>query len=401
MCYQRSGSYIMSIGNFHMLWADTNIPQYSLSSVPNSITEGNSFTITLRTKRIPDGTTIGYTITGVNLEDLSTPGSLTGTLTVTSNTATLNVGTNVNDDVYVMILAERPDEYGEGGRFNVHRYIANGDLSSAAYLNTLVDLSFSPTNLGMYFKPDGSALFLQDPANEQFRRYNFSAAVPDPDQWNLIPSTPDQVGGIPGSIGSYGTLGTNHQGMWISSSGTTLFQVDRDLKRIIQDTIPVWNPLSCGAPERTLDISADAGLPSGISVKPDGTKAFISSLTSPAAILEYSGTAFECNTWSLANTFAVGVNPSDVFVTEDGTRMYVSDNTAKIHYCTLSTSWDLSTASLVSTWDLSSTFESIAAVYIAEPTSEQFRITLDQLDSAGNRTGSHFKEVTIYESGYP
>lgn len=376
----------MSIGNFHMLLKHPKVPQFQITSSQDSIDEGNSFTITLDTQRIPDGTTVGYTISGVTLSDLSTPASLTGNFTVTNSTDSLSVGTNINDDVYIFVLGVAGIEHG------VWRYSVNPDLSDPQFLNKLVDTGGQI--LGMYFKYDGSLLFLQDASNDQFRRYTFTAA-PDPDQWNLVPT------GGP-TTASYGTVGSNHQGMWISSAGTTLFQVDRDLKYILQNTISAWNPFNPGSPSRFLDISATATLPSGISVKPDGTKAFVSCLASPQAVLEYSGTAFQCNTWTLTNSFSfAGDFPSDVYVTDAGTEMYVSSDNHKIYYCTLSTPWDLSTASLVNTWDLSSTLTEVFAVYVAKPTAEVFKITLDTTDSASNRTGSRFANVVINDVELP
>ena len=375
----------MSVGNFHALLGHPKVPQFELTSSPVSITEGNSFIITLNTQRITNGTTVGYTISGISANDLTTPGSLTGNFTISNNVSNLNVTTSVNDDIYLFIAA-RDNSLNTG----IFRYSANPDLSSPVFLNSLINNSISP--LGMYFKPDGSLLFIQDPSDELFKRYSFTAS-PSVDQWNLIPLSATPF------TGSYGNTGTNHQGMWISETGIHLFQVDRDLKYILQDGIPSWNPLNPGLPSRLLNISADAALPSGISVKPDGTKAFVSCLVSPQAILEYSGTSFQCDSWTLTNTLPIaGAFPSDVYVTNLGTEMYVTDDNAKIYYFTLTDPWVLSSASLINTLNLSATYNNIYTAYIARPTKEQFKITIDETDSASNRTGSRFVEVTINES---
>lgn len=60
---------------------------YALSSSVASVNEGSSFTITLTTTNITDGTTVPYTITGVTTADIG-GASLTGNFTVNSNTAT-------------------------------------------------------------------------------------------------------------------------------------------------------------------------------------------------------------------------------------------------------------------------------------------------------------------------
>lgn len=70
---------------------------YSTSASPTSITEGASSTVTLTTTGVADGTVVPYTITGDGTARVST--SLTGNVTVNSNTATLTVNTS-NDSTY-------------------------------------------------------------------------------------------------------------------------------------------------------------------------------------------------------------------------------------------------------------------------------------------------------------
>ena len=67
---------------------DTSLdtPTYSMSSTPTSVDEGQQFTVTLTTTSVLDGTTIPYTITGVNSSDIADE-SLTGSFTVNSNSA--------------------------------------------------------------------------------------------------------------------------------------------------------------------------------------------------------------------------------------------------------------------------------------------------------------------------
>jgi len=62
------------------------IKTYVLTSNQASVNEGASFTITLTTTNVSNGTLIPYTITGVSAGDIG--GSLTGNFNVTSNTAT-------------------------------------------------------------------------------------------------------------------------------------------------------------------------------------------------------------------------------------------------------------------------------------------------------------------------
>jgi len=379
----------MSIGNLHMVLANFLASvRFNLLSSTALVSEGNGFTITLDAEGIvlANGTTVNYTIDGINSNDITS--SLSGQFSLTNNSAQLSTTTTQNDDTLIFVLGDS----GLGSK-TVKRYSTDRKLSSPVLQETYNEVE-SSSNLGMFFKPDGSKMWLQDATNDQFREYSLTAA-PSVDQWNLSTINPTAV------TGSYGSTGGNHQGMWIDETGTILFQVDRDIQTILQDDIPAWSPLFPDAPARTLDISAATSLPSGIAVSRDGTRAFVSSL-SPTVVLEYSGVANQCNNWTLSHTLTVGFSVSDVFVDPLlGTKMYLSDDSGKVHVYKLLTPWDLSTSEFLATWDLTATFSGIYAVYVVEPDAEIFRITLAATDSAGNQTRSVSHEVTIENKALP
>lgn len=380
----------MSVGNLHMLLSNvaSNI-RYQLLSSTSLVSEGDSFILTLNA--LPEGkvegATVGYTIDGVDTSDI-TGSDLTGNFTITNNTDVINISTTNNDDTILFF-------YGESrtvGQDGLYKYRINQDLTSPVFE------SFYPgpgSNItGMFFRPNGGQFWLQNAGTDQFLAYELTAA-PSVDQWDLSTAQPD----FP-DTGSYGTTGSNHQGMWISDTGTILVQVDRDIQTILQDDIPAWNPLNPGAPSRTLNISANTTLPTGIFVKPDGTKAFVSSIGTPLGILEYSGPAFQCNNWTferskLTNDGGVTRFPTDVFVDPLGIKMYISDDNARIHLYKLGTPWELSTATFLRTFDLNATFSRITGLYVVEPESEIFRVTLNEVDSLGNRTKSLSEDITI------
>lgn len=69
---------------------DTSMtPTYALGRSAATVNEGDTVTITLTTTNVANGTTVPYTISGINGGDLSS-GTQTGSFTVNSNTATLD-----------------------------------------------------------------------------------------------------------------------------------------------------------------------------------------------------------------------------------------------------------------------------------------------------------------------
>lgn len=71
---------------------------YAVTADPAVITEGDTTTITIDTTGVADGTSIPYTITGSATGKVSSP-SLTGNVTINSNTATIDIVTD-DDAVY-------------------------------------------------------------------------------------------------------------------------------------------------------------------------------------------------------------------------------------------------------------------------------------------------------------
>jgi hypothetical protein len=100
---------------------DTSLtPTYSLSRSVASVNEGQSFTITLNTTNLADGTTVPYTITGVSSSDIN-GASLTGSFTVSGNTASLVVDTTwdyVTEGTETFTLTITP-AYGTGSAISV------------------------------------------------------------------------------------------------------------------------------------------------------------------------------------------------------------------------------------------------------------------------------------------
>ena len=82
--YQPGDSYTVTADV--TLYARYTVPVYqTLTATPNPVDEGQNIVINLSGINIPDGRTVGWTITGVDTNDIS--GSLTGTFTMNSNQA--------------------------------------------------------------------------------------------------------------------------------------------------------------------------------------------------------------------------------------------------------------------------------------------------------------------------
>ena len=84
--YQPQDTITLTPGSTTTFYARYTIPVYqTLTATPNTVDEGQNIVINLSGINIPNGRTVGWTITGVDTNDIS--GSLTGTFTMNSNQA--------------------------------------------------------------------------------------------------------------------------------------------------------------------------------------------------------------------------------------------------------------------------------------------------------------------------
>tara|TARA_Y100000748_G_scaffold41506_1_gene30517 strand:- start:8307 stop:11738 length:3432 start_codon:yes stop_codon:yes gene_type:complete len=97
-----------------------------------------------------------------------------------------------------------------------------------------------------------------------------------------------------------------------------------------------------------LSVSAQDTSPVGPFFKSDGTKVYYAGDQNDLVYSHDLSTPYDVSTAGAATTFNVGTNITNLqclFFKPDGTEMYVSDNSATIAQWTLSTAWDITTAS--------------------------------------------------------
>ena len=94
-----------------------------------------------------------------------------------------------------------------------------------------------------------------------------------------------------------------------------------------------------------LDVSGNETAPMGVTFKPDGTRAYICGNSSDAVLQYNLSTPWDLSTGSYSTSFNTPAsNPRDLDINDDGTKIYTIDRT-QVFQATLSTAYDLSTAS--------------------------------------------------------
>ena len=166
------------------------------------------------------------------------------------------------------------------------------------------------------------------------------------------------------TIGSYSaysftfdniTFGINSQltrptGLFFKPDGTLLFVVGRDTDKVFSyGFTTAWDLSTASYTGDSFSVASQTTIPSGIHFKPDGTKLYITGETTNS-ISEYSlSTAWDITTASI--TTAGGLTSEeagvlDVTFKPDGTKFYtVGYMNGDVHEYSMTTAWDISTKS--------------------------------------------------------
>ena len=214
------------------------------------------------------------------------------------------------------------------------------DLGNASYDS--VDLSVSAQDsspVGLAFKPDGTKMYISGNTNDSIYQYTLSTA------WDLSTGSYDSVSF------SVASQATNPRGLSFKPDGTKMYLVGVNSDEVYQYSLSTaWDLSTASYDSVSIDVNSEDTLPRGLSFKPDGTKMYVSG-TSTDTIYQYGlSTAWDLSTASYDSvSFSVSSeesNPYAIQFKSDGTEMLMLGASGKdVYQYSLSTAWDLSTAS--------------------------------------------------------
>jgi len=212
---------------------------------------------------------------------------------------------------------------------------AGYSISSTSYDSVSLDVSAQENNpTGVFFKDDGTKLYIVGLGGDEVNEYILSTA------WDITTASANHAFSVSGQD-------TSPRGITFSPDGTKMYICGDTGDDINQYTLSTaWN-LSTASYTRVFSVSGQTSVPRGIHFKTDGTKMFVSGGQNT---LEYAlSTAWDISTASytqagadVSSSYNIGL-----FFTSDGLTMYKGvyfGITTSIYKYTLSTAWDLSTA---------------------------------------------------------
>tara|TARA_X000001382_G_C3135739_1_gene167893 strand:- start:57 stop:953 length:897 start_codon:yes stop_codon:yes gene_type:complete len=217
--------------------------------------------------------------------------------------------------------------------------IANASYDSVSF--SVATQEITPT--GVFFKPDGTAMYAVGQDSDSVYQYTLSTA------WDISSAS------YASKSFSFASQESNPQGVFFKDDGSKLYVVGFN-NIVYQYTLSTAWDVSTASYD-SVSASIDYQFFSrGIYFRPDGTYFYIIG-NSNDSVDQYSlSTPWDISTTSNDNvSFSVSSEdgqPQSVYFNPDGTKAYIlgsNQSTDAVYEYTLSTAWDLSTASYSST----------------------------------------------------
>ena len=204
-----------------------------------------------------------------------------------------------------------------------------------------------------------------------------AGAGPEPSGW----TDPDLATASYDSV-SFSVAGQDGvpMGVFFKPDGTKLYVTGEGSDSVYEyDASTAWD-VSSASYVQSFSVSGQDASPQGLFFHPDGTTMYVVGITNDS-IYEYAlSTAWDISTASLSNTLDISTEdtaPRGLFFSADGSRLYVAGDAGNdIKQYSLSTAWDTSTASYVQNFSVSSQDANIQDVFLSPDGTKMFVVGL-------------------------
>ena len=196
------------------------------------------------------------------------------------------------------------------------------------------------------FNNDGTKMFVVGDNSNAIREYHLTTG------FDISTASYD-------SLFSVASQDTNPRGLAFNNDGTKMFVAGWKNQRVFEYHLTTGFDISTASYDSNLSISSNAGGSNGLAFNSDGTKMFVNAANSSDEVVEYTlSTGFDVSTASYDSSFVTqsqDTSPQGLAFSNDGKKMFVAGDTGDdINEYTLSTGFDVSTASFVGSFDVSS-----------------------------------------------
>jgi sugar lactone lactonase YvrE len=231
-------------------------------------------------------------------------------------------------------------------------------LATAVYDSVSFSVASQEANpQGLFFKPDGTKMYIIGSSDDDVNEYTL--ATP----WNV--STASYV-----QIFSVASQETSPTDVFFKPDGTKMYVVGATGQDVNEYNLSTAWDISTASYVQVFSVASQEATPQGLFFKPDGTKMYVTGSTSDN-VNEYSlSTPWNISTASYVRNFSVSsqdATPLSLSFKPDGTKMYVLGRVGQdVNEYTLSTPWDISTASYVRVFSVASQETAPSGLFIKD-----------------------------------
>ena len=187
------------------------------------------------------------------------------------------------------------------------------DVSTASYLQSFSVAAEDTSPRDLFFKPDGTKMYFAGNTGDDVNEYSLSTA------WDI--STASYVQNF-----SVAAQDTGPSGLFFKSDGTKMYVLSLSGLAVNEYALSAAWDISSASYTHNFNVSAQESTPYGLSFKNDGTGMFVVGLSGDD-VNEYSlSTAWDISTASYVRNFSVAAQdntPAALFFKPDGTKMYM------------------------------------------------------------------------------
>ena len=223
-------------------------------------------------------------------------------------------------------------------------FTAGWNVGAASFLQSFDVSGQDAAPEAVFFRQNGLQMYMLGDSGNDITEYVLSTA------WDVT------TAGTPSACDISGQ-GTSPGGLFIRADGLKAYTTDINARTIAEwDLSPAWDISTCSFLQNK-DISGQGLSPSGVFLRDDGLKAYVTDFND-SEVNEYDlSVAWDITSAGFLQLFDVSTEeatPQDLFLKDDGTKLFVVGSTTpdKVYEYDLGTAWDITTAVISQTFDL-------------------------------------------------
>jgi hypothetical protein len=279
---------------------------------------------------------------------LGTPAS--GVVTNLTGTASININGTVGATT------------ANTGKFTTLTAAGNTILSNVNVLGASYDsVSFSvageeltPTDL--FFSPDGLRMYVIGSTGDDVNEYNLSTA------W-IVSSA------VYSTVFSVSSQDATPQGLYFRADGTKMYVLGATNDTVFQYTLSTpWSVATASYDSISFSVAGQETTPTGIFFKPNGLTMYVVGNANDAVYQYTLSTAWNVSTATFLQSFSISgqeVTSVGMSFTGDGSRMFITGSTGDdVNVYNLTTPWDISTSAFVNVFSVAGQDTAPSGIYI-------------------------------------